>query len=334
MAVYFGQALFPVSEGGGASTSSSQPPKSVFSTDIPGLANVMTAQSFRTAHGLGNLDYRFTPSPLQRNPLNSTDYPELRIRFQAHGEVKLKGVSLKFGEHHHDVLLPDQATDMRFSDSYNLSLRSPLLDPNIKEFSDSVVANIKSGGRLTAPPEISIEVPRWVLPGYTRNNPNTRTITYLFAGIAHQQTLLSPYHEHLSALNVIQQGTLGSKGGAFSLKHMSHAKGSTEESAGSSLGWNDLERSGNFVDLAFELAESITKASASQVPLAKVWRPRAEMSARKQRRSATSSEITLSQPPNTASEEETPPSVTEDYTSPEDATDSEKRDTLAPSISP
>ncbi|ORY02256.1 mitochondrial inner-membrane-bound regulator-domain-containing protein [Clohesyomyces aquaticus] len=162
---------------------------------LPGLAKMMHSTEERPLVG-AFLEYQFVLSPHQDFnfdvPPEEHPYPKLfiRVKLRDDGKPVLRGVAIEFNESVFDAVLPDRAVDIRFQHVQRVWLKDPLDIPGIREYIEAIEANIESGARLTAPPEITIDVPRWAVQGVddmirypVRNLPTT----YLFLRVRHQQ---------------------------------------------------------------------------------------------------------------------------------------------------
>jgi hypothetical protein len=165
------------------------------------------------------LHYHFRPSLSQKSTIsNEQHYPTLSLHFRVHPTPHLQEVALKFGEHITDVPLPEQATDLRFKHEQKLCIKHPDENSTVKAFADAVLANIESGERLTAPESLTIDVPKWTIPGYTTgfDHSATLSVTYSFTHVAHRQSYVSKFGGQPVAYNVLQTGKLGRNGGSLS----------------------------------------------------------------------------------------------------------------------
>lgn len=267
LSAHFGHALFPTNHDlQSPAQTDFQTNKSAFLTAIPGVPRIITDDVFGRPTTIWRqlLQYEFEASPYQQNQLeNFRYYPRLALRFSSDNQPHLVNVSIIFNTYSHIVLLPDQATDISFWQAQRLGLKKPLEHASIREFADAICANIQSGGRLAAPPELKIEIPRWTIPGYSRGNHGTRTVTYLSTGITHQQGFTGDYNGFSLSYGMQQKGKLDGRGGKLGL-FFKAPNSKQDESDG-------MQMKG-FVRSAFELAGRITEATTSTVPLSQVVR--------------------------------------------------------------
>jgi hypothetical protein len=239
--------------------------KYAYSNSVPGLPKLLADSSadFESPRMTKSLNYEFVPSPYMPNRLvkagglaKAEDYPRLMLKFLLRprpGEQgvmpTLHSVRLNFSAKRHTVLLPDRVTDMVFMHYRQMRLMKPLEVDNIKKFADAVCENIESGGRLTAPPSLTVDVPKCIMPGYAPHEKGTRSIPYLFKEVRHTQLFTSSFEEHHVVYASSQEGRLGQN--SASLRLFPHGG---ERPA-------SLER---FVESAFRLADRITEAAADR----------------------------------------------------------------------
>jgi hypothetical protein len=277
LAASFKHALFPMGDNSSpASTPASKASTALSSSAVPGLAKIFADPALEGSRTFSNalLEYRFVPSPYMQNRLHGDQaYPRLSVTFRLRDEPLLHSVRLTYDESHLDVLLPDQATDLSFKQSRKLKLLQAFRYPNVEEFSEAVCANIKSGGRLTAPSSLTLEVPRFAIPGYEPTDYGTRHITYLFAGIHHGQYYNQSFEGHNLVYSISQEGKLGRNGGRL---HFFYSGEAGDES-------KSLE---GFIDSTFGLVDRITKAAGNPHTLVNLSRSSEVQAARKLRREA------------------------------------------------
>lgn len=278
----FGQVLFPFqseSPNEAVKAALSQTPQTPFWPVIPGLANLLTSESFETTArtAISALLYNFVPAPEQPNFEPGQTFPSLHIQVRASrhgGKANIHKISLGFQEHMHDVLLPDKASDIRFHRYGRLRFDKRADDKNIAEWTDAVRANIESGGRLTAP-SLCIQVPNWLLSGHDSDAKGTRNVTYLFSGIQFRQTVTGSFMGTPISYSTVQAGKLGAKGGILTSYYDSESKDTSLRDETEIKAW---------VRKCLHIADSITEAGSKTVPVNKVLNPRREDSERKLRR--------------------------------------------------
>lgn len=231
------------------------------SNSIPGVLKLLAKDStdFHIAFSNRTLVYRFVPSPLEQNPLrNAGDWPSLALKFSPFRgndglvRVKLRDVSLSTNPRRHGVLLPDRATDLDFFQCRKSKLFYPLEIDEIRQFVDAVCANIESGERLRAPPTLTLDIPRYLIPTYSEQATGTRKFTYLFESVTHKHFVHMAFEGQSVVYSTSQQGPLGQNGSTLRL----FPTGLGVKGAGH-----------RFVDTAFKLADRITEAASDPNPI-------------------------------------------------------------------
>ncbi|KAF2656196.1 hypothetical protein K491DRAFT_628766 [Lophiostoma macrostomum CBS 122681] len=269
----FGHVLFPANPSAPIMLpKDSRQASGLFSYDLPAMTKfvVHEARAEHQKHLSPFLHYHFVPSPLQPNRLsNLQDYPTLSLRFRVHPQPHLHEVALTFSKHIIDVPLPDLSTDLRFSHDQKLRLNDPDKNSKIGGFIKAVLANIESGQRLTAPESLTIEIPKWTLPGYTRGKLGTRTVTYLFTDIAHRQSYLSSFGDQRVAYNVSQRGKLGRNGSSLSTYYDNSNRAARMARLSSSEDPGEFPKKNlsDFVGVAVDIAGRITAMAANRGPI-------------------------------------------------------------------
>ncbi|KAF2020615.1 hypothetical protein BU24DRAFT_416283 [Aaosphaeria arxii CBS 175.79] len=262
----YGQALFP-NRSNIEDTDTMLASKSTFTNVVPSISTILS-ESDSAQPNPPILDYMFIPSPLQTNRLeDNQSYPRLHLRFRILGQPQLSSVNIIFNKICHDVLLPDQATDIRFDSYQRLRLRSPLKDPNIRDFAEIVTANISSGTRLTAPESLTLNIPNWVIPGQSRSDATSRQVEYMFSGIQHRQSLSLQYQGLPMGYSTSEGNKLSQNNGELSLSfyhfHPTTAQGTTVTNDAS-------EQVQKFLNTAFAVSERITRAANAPQWLRKI----------------------------------------------------------------
>ncbi|KAH6633560.1 mitochondrial inner-membrane-bound regulator-domain-containing protein [Boeremia exigua] len=279
----FGQALFPLQMTSPnkvveAIKDSSRTP---FQPAIPGLGSLLAASDFQNLSRTETpaLLYDFLPAPEQTNIKGAIgpDFPKLfiQVRTGRNGNrPSIHKLSLGFKERIHDVLLPDQAADIRFFRYGRLRFSSRSHhDKHVDTWFGAVRQNIESGGRLTAP-SIIIEIPKWTIPGFPTDAIGMLPVKYLFSGIQFRQSVTGRLLGTQVSYSTVQSGKLGAKGGVLSAYTVKQ---------------NDEDVEAHIRDFAtkcVQMVDYITQASAQTQPLRQTVLPRNDHSARKQRRAA------------------------------------------------
>lgn len=279
----FGQALFPLelSDPNKVIEAASDSSRSPFQPAIPGLGSLLASSEFQNISRTETpaLLYDFIPSPDQKDLDGKVgpNFPRLFIQVRTGRDGNrptIHKLSLGFQERVHDVLLPDQAADIRFHRYGRLRFSSKSHhDKNVEEWSEAVRQNIESGGRLSAP-SLTIDVPKWTIPGFPSDATGMLPVKYLFSGIQFRQSVTGRLLGTQISYSTVQSGKLGAKGGTLSA-YSEKLKG------------NEVEiQIRDFATKCVQLVDYISQAGAQTQPLRQVVLPRNEYSARKQRRTA------------------------------------------------
>ncbi|KAF2114438.1 mitochondrial inner-membrane-bound regulator-domain-containing protein [Lophiotrema nucula] len=278
LAVTFGQGLFPIPQKNAPVSAATIPSESTFpaafSCQLPGVFKLLLDEQLTQGVSLywPRLQYNFVISPhgQRLEPLRpGQQYPHLQIVVEARPgqDVVLSKVGIRFNRQSHQVLLPDQVADLRFEASSSLLLQNAPADERIAAWFASVRQNIESGGRLTAPESLQLDIPRWLLPGKRKSDDGTQTLTYLFTGITYQQSVSTRFNGRNLRYMSKHGGKLAEK--VSRLRLFAKSKNESVKS---------------FVKSVFELLEKITEASTNPTELRRIALPRDQMSDRKRRR--------------------------------------------------
>ena len=278
----FGQALFPLEYSDPNKViEAASDPRSPFQPTIPGLGSLLASSEFQNLSRTETpaLLYDFIPSPDQ-NHLEyevGPDFPKLHVQVRTGREGNRPAIhklSLGFQERVHDILLPDQAADIRFYRYGRLRFSSKSHhDENVEEWSEAVRQNIESGERLSAPP-LTIEIPKWTIPGFPSDATGMLLIKYLFSGIQFRQSVTGRLLDTQISYSTLQSGKLGAKGGVLS----AYSPNLKEDQYETQIH--------DFATKCVQMVDYITQASAQTQPLRQIRLPRSIHSARKQRRTA------------------------------------------------
>lgn len=275
----FGQALFPLEYSDPKKVIEAvSDPRSPFQPTIPGLGSLLASSEFQNLSRTETpaLLYDFIPSPDQ-NDLElevGPDFPKLHVQVRTGRKGNTSAIhklSLGFQERVHDILLPDQAADIRFYRYGRLRFSSKSHhDKNVEEWSEAVRQNIESGERLSAP-SLTIEIPKWTIPGFPSDATGMLPIKYLFSGIQFRQSVTGRLLDTQISYSTLQSGKLGAKGGVLSA-YSPNLEGQYETQIH------------DFATKCLQMVDYITQASAQTQPLRQIRLPRSIHSARKQRR--------------------------------------------------
>ena len=284
----FGQALFPLeySDPNKVVKAASNSLRAPFQPAIPGLGSLLASSEFQNLSRTETpaLLYDFIPSPDQKAFDTETGLTEIGPTFpKLHIQVRtgrdgnrptIHKLSLGFQERVHDVLLPDQAADIRFYRYGRLRFSSKSHhDAAVEEWTEAVRQNIESGGRLSAP-SLTLDIPKWTIPGFPSDATGMLPIKYLFSGIQFRQSVTGRLLDTQISYSTVQSGKLGARGGVLSAYS---PKLKTDE-------YEAQVR--EFANKCVMLVDYITQAGAQTQPPRQTRLPRNDHSARKQRRAA------------------------------------------------
>lgn len=279
----FGQALFPMDmrDPNKIVEAASDSSRSPFHPAMPGLGSLLASSEFQNISRTETpaLLYEFVPAPEQKglNAEVGPDFPKLFIQVRTGRDgnrAAIHKLSIGFQERTHDVLLPDQAADIRFHRYGRLRFSSKSHhDKNVEEWTEAVRQNIESGGRLSAP-SLTLDIPKWTIPGFPSDEIGMLPVKYVFTGIQFRQSVTGRLLDTQVSYSTVQSGKLGAKGGALSA-YSEKLQGDEVEA-----------QIRDFATKCVQLVDYISQATAQTQPLRQVVLPRNEHSARKQRRAA------------------------------------------------
>lgn len=193
-----------------------------FYTTIPGMTNILKDEDFQTWSRLHppNLVYSFVAAPGQKGFPKDQTFPALQMQFEYKDHTdkhEFRRGALIYNTSVHDVLLPEQSVDLRFTVSTALTLR-PLKDAKNKEilsFIAAIVNNLKEGTRLTAP-NLVLDIPAWTISGSDPQARGTKKVKYLFTGVRFRQSVSANYLDLDVGIITQQGGKLGRKAAVLS----------------------------------------------------------------------------------------------------------------------
>jgi hypothetical protein len=285
----FGQVLYPLT----AQNDKRLRSQPLFTPVVPGLISILGAARMQDAREDDStsfkaikrseeplLLYDFVAAPEQQSLEPGHVIPSLSIQVRTGDEesgAALHKAILGFQQHVHTVLLPNSAVDVQFFRRGEMHLRKVWRDKQLKEWIDAVRANIASGERLTAP-DLSIKVPKWTLTGKPKDVKDGKTLSYLFAGVRFQQSVVGTFKGADVAYNTTQAGKMGAQGGSLNMYY-------DREEWGAEALLQDEGTLATFVEQSLDFVDKITEAASATLPLAKkMLRPRDMDSARRHRR--------------------------------------------------
>ncbi|KAJ4993752.1 hypothetical protein SVAN01_00806 [Stagonosporopsis vannaccii] len=279
----FGQALFPLelSDPNKVAEAAADSSRSPFQPALPGLGSLLASSDFNNLSRTEtpSLLYDFLPCPEQddRIPAIGPDFPKLFVQVRTGrdgNKPTIHKLSIGFQQRIHDVLLPDQAIDIRFFRYGRLRFSSKSHhDKNVESWLEAVCQNIESGGRLSAP-SLTIDIPMWTIPGFPSDAIGMLPVKYLFSGIQFRQSVTGTLLDTQVSYSTIQSGKLGAKGGSLS---------AYSETLDTTKAESQIRE---FASKCVQMVDYITQAGAQTQPPRQAVLPRNEHSARKQRRAA------------------------------------------------
>lgn len=218
--VVFGQVLYPAKSTASENNYHKVKSGREFLTTIPGLREFLRDLPSQHMFRQEQLFIRLTPtrwSGSQGNPTN--DLPDLEIRISIDTEnrtVGLHSVKLIVGETQSDVLLPDEATDLRFLAETHLPTGKQV-DQRIRDFIEASNLNIWGQDRLKTPARLQLMIPPHALRSRIGNSkpvviPDSEIqVDYVFAGLSHQSFFRVPYPEFELEYSIIEAGRTGGR---------------------------------------------------------------------------------------------------------------------------
>ena len=276
---HFGQSLAPIEpEGSVVETNTSQ---TAFVHTVPGLSGFLTSPDISITSRLStpSLLYHFRPDPEQTDFEPGQQFPTLRVQMRVDrqgSKAKFRKADIDFHPLNHTVSLPNKAVDVRFQHSASLSLLNDHRDENLGTWIDVVVKNIESGARLSAPP-LTIDIPKWTIPGFSSSDKGVQAVKYHFAGVEFRQSVSA----ELFGINISISTRHSGKFNAKSVGLAAHYTGHGDKLL------SDQTAIKNFVRRCYDMADMVTKASQQMTNVSRQVKPRYAESARKTRRLET-----------------------------------------------
>ncbi|KAJ5023960.1 mitochondrial inner-membrane-bound regulator-domain-containing protein [Bipolaris maydis] len=280
--VKFGQSLVPLEHANPAKAEADTPEQfsqTHFVSTFPGLSTLFTSPdiSVTTRLHVPTLHYHFRPDPEQEGFDPSQLFPTIQIKMgtDRHGaKAYFRRTSLRFWQHIHTVSLPNKAADLQFYQYGNLRMTNDHNDANLHKWVGAAAKSISSGGRIVAPP-LSIDIPKWTIPGCSIEEKGMAQIKYHFSGVEFRQAVSGSLLGENIAFSANQSSKLNAKGGELMAYYDDHSDMQLRDEAAVKA----------FVKRCYDIADLITDASAQTSPVSRQVRPRYPESARKMRRS-------------------------------------------------
>ncbi len=171
-----------------------------------------------------SLYIRLLPSPWTSLGLGSMQaFPEVEMRVGLLGNDKrpfLQRVSAILEQKFSDVMLPEQRADLRFRREAFLDLANARKDEVVADFLAKSKLDTLGTGRLRAPANIKLHIPRWVIQekGIDISNRITREsgieeveMDYLFSGLEYRHSLVLNWEAYRLEYNTIEAGKIGGR---------------------------------------------------------------------------------------------------------------------------
>ncbi|RAR06973.1 hypothetical protein DDE83_006694 [Stemphylium lycopersici] len=278
---HFGQSLVPIEPEGSESeaTTAEKLFQPAFVHTVPGLSGFLTSPEILVNSRLStpSLLYHFRPDPEQTGFKPGQQFPTLRVQMRVDrqgSKARLRKADIDFQPLNHTVSLPNKAVDVRFQHSASLSLLGDHRDENLGKWVDAVVKNIESGGRLSAPP-LTMDIPKWTIPGFSSSDKGVQAVRYHFAGVEFRQSVSAELFGKNISVSTRHSGKLSAK----SVGLAAHYTGRGDKLLRDEMAIKD------FVKRCYDMADMITVASKQMTNVSRQVKPRYAESARKTRRS-------------------------------------------------
>lgn len=209
----FGHTLFPLEKPNSE--------EAFFLPALPGLSSLFTDEGFSTSFTTRPvLCYEFIAQPGTFNytsDLSPFKFPKLTAYFRViDGQQGLSKIMLSFGSGDHQVVLPEEAVDIQFEYNQSLRMTKAHTDIHTRDLREHVLANLRSGGRITAP-DLTIPIPKWTVEGMEFDGPDDLIKTkFQFVGVTFTQNVWGDHNGNITTYSTKQSGKLGAKNGKFS----------------------------------------------------------------------------------------------------------------------
>lgn len=196
-----------------------------FLTTFPGILSFLRGSNIDRVESGEELRIRLIPSQNLGPREKASLFPILDICVNIIANprsIRLAKVQLAIEEREYDLLLPAEATDIRFlADSHIFS--GAQVDPRITDFLEASNLNVFGQERLKTPPQLTLSVPAhaiWNPQARDSRTKNTstaihasshQTIEYKFSSLEHQTFLSWPVPEGTMKYTVIEAGMAGGR---------------------------------------------------------------------------------------------------------------------------
>ncbi|CAI6333173.1 unnamed protein product [Periconia digitata] len=212
------------------------------------------------------LTYSFVAEPDQPGFKKGQLFPTLQITFRIirpiGGYFRLRKVQLSYNSTVHDILLPEQAVDIRYHLQTAVQIKMQTLkfseDPlvlKLKAFAEGILEPLQHGMDAT-PPNQTLEIPVWAIPGH-ESQKDTETVKYMFSGVKFAQTISAKYSSTYVGITTENSGKLGSKGTQMT----AYYDDKTVEAQQNLVPITNDSQMTDFIQQTFTLASRITDAA-------------------------------------------------------------------------
>ena len=257
-----------------------------FSSGVPNLSQILTHATLLRAKQeltpvsqptpsrikpVESLILRFLPNPFQisdsdNQPVGASAldaFPPVEMRFDIdpeNREAKLRETQVVIQEDISDIMLPEQAVDLRFEQRQTRRLRRKYI-PQIKQYleqSDLCLA----GGQLETPAKIRLPISRHIckdqglqlLSGHPDADQDVAEVEYLFAALEIRSTIALSFKGLRLLYTSIEAGKAGGRRSELKVRSTSERTGKT------------IETEQDFIAAGYELAECLTDPQSLITP--------------------------------------------------------------------
>ncbi|EPE26475.1 hypothetical protein GLAREA_02388 [Glarea lozoyensis ATCC 20868] len=207
-----------------------------FSTELPNVNDVLRRASLHPKGNRETLTLRFIPNPCAINPTTKepiglhvlSQYPPINMHFDIHEDqpLHLRSVEAITQEVKSDLMLPDQAVDVRFLRHSFRQLKPQKFNmPAITDFMKGSYMTRKAR-RLDIPPTINL--PTLALTPTEEQSGTSNGVEYVFAEREVRSTLFLTYNDWALECTHIVGGKSSGTRSELSMKHINDSSESTQ----------------------------------------------------------------------------------------------------------
>ncbi|KAH8811406.1 mitochondrial inner-membrane-bound regulator-domain-containing protein [Xylogone sp. PMI_703] len=242
---------------------SSNPLKS-FSTSVPNISRILNEVQLENKQPIEGVTMRFLPSPWNNQDINGSGiglraldaFPAMEMRFSVHPITKalhLEDVNAIVQVTTADLMLPDQAVDLRFQQKTQSSLQTqPQGLAQINSFLTQSQLSLTSGKQLVTPPELALPISRHLCRmanEIVSPSSDLQDVQYVFAGLEYRNTVVMNYEGWRLLYTSIEAGKADGRRGELKLRAIKAANSGGFEAL-------SQEDARHFIDSACRLAGS------------------------------------------------------------------------------